>query len=169
MARAWSLVVFAAGGLESLPVAFGQSGNLAVRLVARLESFPCRPNRSLFLRRMENFPAKPVNILAGKAGVNAKSVIKGTTDLLRLAATVRRAESGQGADCPLDVLVAIHGVAEPGEVRAILPEDLGDGLASIFAEGHEGVLLRRHIIFIGQGSGFFGFSSRQVGFPMLAR
>jgi len=165
MARAWSLVVFAAGGLESLPVAFGQSGNLAVRLVARLESFPCRPNRSLFLRRMENFPAKPVNILAGKARVNAKRVVKGTADLLRLVLTARRAEAGQGANRPLDNLVAVHIAVEPGEVRWVALHDFGEGLASVLAERHFGFF--GHIIFIGVRGGFFGVTGQNDGHGLV--
>jgi len=167
MARAWSLVVFAAGGLESLPAAFGKSGNLSVPRFVWLEGFHCRTDRSLFLRRMEDFPAESVEILSGKPGVNAKQVVKGTADLLRLVLTARRAEAGQGANRPLDNLVAVHIAVEPGEVRRVALQDFGKGLASVLAERHFGFF--GHILFIGLGGEFFGSSSGQVGCPMSAR
>ena len=48
-------------------------------------------------------------------------------------------EPGQGSYRPLERLVAVHGVAEPCEIRRVLPEDSGDGLAPVLAEGHQGL------------------------------
>lgn len=121
---------------------------------------PRRRPKSCFHRRVENLPPKPVEILAGEAGIHAHirdiHLLSGLANLRCLGMTVRRAESGQRTDRLLDCLVAVHRVAEPSEIRGVLPEDFGDGLAPVLAEGHPGFLRRGHIIFIEVGGEILG-------------
>ena len=56
-----------------------------------------------------------------------------------LPVAARLVESGQGSYRPLERLVAVHRAAEPAEVRRVLPEDCGYGLAPVLAEGHQGL------------------------------
>lgn len=85
--------------------------------------------------------------------------------MLRLVLTARRAEAGQGADRPLDVLVAVHIAVEPGEVRWVALHDFGEGLASVLAERHFGFF--GHIIFIGVRGGFFGVTGQNDGHGLV--
>lgn len=154
---AWSLFVV----VESFPTAAREAWKLfrlASRAVGMLSSPHPRPHLSLFRRRIEDFAAQPVQILAGESGVDAKSLFGTTPDWLcpaRQALPECFGMAGQGADRPFDVLVAIHVAAEPGEVRGFPLEDLGDGLAFVLAEGHGGFVAVGHIIFIGSGDRFF--------------
>jgi hypothetical protein len=107
-----------------------------------------QPHVSLIRRGIEDFVAQPVQILTtGESGIYAESLFGTTPDWLRLA---RQAlpewcgMAGQGTDRPFDVLVPIHGAAEPSKVRRVSLEDLGNELAPVLAKRHGWVVMVRH-------------------------
>ncbi len=73
----------------------------------------------------------------------------------------RLGEPRQRADGLLEHFVALDIVAEPGDVGGVLPEDFGDRLATVLAEGHHEF---GHIPFIGLDGEFWacGSSSRPL-------
>ena len=88
-------------------------------------------------------PGKACRDPPGEPGIHAHvreiGILVRLADGLPLPAATCLMEPGQGSYRPLERLVAVHGAAEPGEVRGVLPEDFGDGLAPVLAEGHQGL------------------------------